>query len=173
MLSAFPPLIGSEPSILVLGSMPSRRSLGQQQYYAHPQNSFWWIMSHLCRFDLSLDYSEKVQAVVNNGVAIWDVLRHCEREGSLDASIERESEVSNDFSEFLSRNANINHLIFNGQAAFRIFRRHHPELARSSKLSTIVCPSTSPANAKMKKQEKLALWREAFINAGFDVGPNS
>ena len=173
MLTAFPPIIGLDPTVLVLGSMPSKRSLGEQEYYAHPQNSFWWIMSRLFCFDAGLRYQQKTELITISGVAIWDVLQHCEREGSLDASIKRESEVSNDFVEFLSRNQKIKHVIFNGQAAYAIFRRHHPELARSSELSTIVCPSTSPANAKMSKQDKLVSWQQAFERAGFDFAPTS
>ena len=88
-MSGFPPIIGGEPRILILGSMPGIKSLEAVEYYAHPQNAFWWIMAQLFELDLRADYPQRCRALIRAGVAVWDVLHDCERPGSLDSSIVR------------------------------------------------------------------------------------
>jgi len=165
-MPAFEPLVGEGVRVLVLGSMPSKSSLSRQQYYAHPRNSFWWIMSELYDFDLAASYEARCKALVDARVGVWDVLYDCIRSGSLDSAIERHSELSNDFSVFFSKYASIDCLIFNGLASSSIFKRHNRgllELLKSQRpnFKWVCCPSTSPAHASMSKPDKLEVWRQA------------
>lgn len=94
-IRGFPPRIGTNPRVLILGSMPGIASLTANRYYAHPRNRFWTILGEWLGFDPSLDYASRVQALHRAGIAVWDVLAECEREGSLDAAIMRDSEHGN------------------------------------------------------------------------------
>jgi len=161
MLESFSPIVGLNPTVLILGSMPSQKSLEIQQYYGHPQNSFWWVMANTLGFSVDLPYSEKVRKLEQNGVAVWDVLQKCKREGSLDSNIMRNTEVANDIPGFLKEHLSIKFLGFNGGAAKAIYRRHIGLIDKNHEI--IQLPSTSPAHASITKQQKYKLWQQAML----------
>ena len=161
-VQSFPPLLCDQPKILVLGSMPGRRSLEMHQYYGHPQNHFWRIMGKLCNAGLEIPYQKRIVALQNAGIALWDVLQVCDRDGSLDGNILKESEIANDLSGLLSDFPTIRVVGFNGGKAWLTFRRLIlPTLGSgiTEHLALYPLPSTSPANARMKFEDKLNLWR--------------
>lgn len=90
--------------------MPGKESLKQQEYYAHPQNSFWYIMGELFNAGRDLPYPERLKRLRDNGVALWDVAGQCIREGSLDSSIIHASVVANDFVALYERCPDIRHV---------------------------------------------------------------
>ena len=153
-VQSFPPLFKS-PHVLILGTAPSVKSVENLQYYGHPQNAFWWILSQLYSFDVSLAYQDRVKVITGNGVAVWDVLASCEREGSLDSRIQ--NEVPNKIDQLLKEHSEIKRIACNGGAAFRLLKKHFPELFQSS-YNIVQLPSTSPAHASMSRQEKLQKW---------------
>ncbi len=158
----FAPVVGQGARVLVLGSMPGVASLRQGQYYAHPRNAFWPLTARILDFDAGLDYDARLLALQARGVALWDVLQACERPGSLDADIRRETLVPNDFPAFLARHPSIVRVCLNGGKAAAMFRRHVlPALARAD-LECIELPSTSPAHAAASFEQKLAAWRPAL-----------
>jgi double-stranded uracil-DNA glycosylase len=108
-----------------------------------------------------LPYRERQQMLRARHVAVWDVLRECYREGSLDTSIDAASEVPNDFASFFHRNSQIDTIFFNGQKAEAAYRRHVlPLVEEGERLFRYVrLPSTSPAHAGRSFEEKLAAWR--------------
>lgn len=159
----FEPILGVSPKILILGSMPSVKSLAVGQYYANPQNSFWWVMGELYQFADSLAYHEKTNELTMQGIAVWDVLRECQRRGSADSNIVRSSEQLNDFETLFATNPSLQLIAFNGGAAEAIFMRHGAALLKQfGHLKAVRLPSTSPAYASMPKQKKLAAWRTAL-----------
>ena len=160
-LQAFAPVASPGARLLILGSMPGAASLDAQQYYAHPRNAFWPIMGDLLGFDPALPYAMRLTALQSAGVALWDVLAACRRVGSLDAAIEADSVEANDFAGFLAGQPAIARIAFNGTAAETLFRRHVlPQLdARGRQIERIKLPSTSPAHAGLRCEEKLATWR--------------
>mgnify|MGYP001255453730 FL=1 len=164
-ITSFPPLIAPDATRLILGSMPGVASLTAGQYYAHPQNAFWRIMGAVARFDATLPYEERVAALRKAGVALWDVLAACERAGSLDSAIARSSEEANDLAGLLSLQPQIKRIYFNGATAEATFRRHCKALAARNDLCFTRLPSTSPAHASLRFEEKCAVWREALALA--------
>lgn len=161
-ITSFQPLVAPNAIRLILGSMPGVASLTAGQYYAHPQNAFWRIMSAVAGFDAALPYDERVAALQRAGVALWDVLAMCERPGSLDSAIARESEVANDIAGLLAQYPRITRVYFNGATAEAAFRRHCKALAARTDLRFTRLPSTSPAHASLRFDQKCALWREAL-----------
>ena len=165
MISSFPPVAGPDARILILGSIPGRESLRQQQYYAHPRNAFWRIMTELLDAPTDLPYPQKLALLVANRLALWDVIEACSRPSSLDSDIEEATIQVNDFQRFLAGHRQIETILFNGGKAEQTFRRRIlPFLASETlQLAFFRLPSTSPANTGCSYQEKLACWRARLI----------
>ncbi len=165
MVRSFPPIASPRARILILGSMPGRASLAAREYYAHPQNLFWPIVGALTGAHRELPYARRVRALAAAGIALWDVLAACERDGSLDAAIDRATLVPNDFGAFFARHRAIERVLFNGQMAAECFRRHvEPALEATllARLAFVRLPSTSPANASIGRARKQAEWQAAI-----------
>jgi hypoxanthine-DNA glycosylase len=158
----FPPIVGDEPRLLVLGSLPGQASLLAGQYYAQPQNAFWMIMGELCGARPELAYGERIEALERAGVALWDVLCEATRPGSLDSSIVTSSQTVNDIAGFVARHETIGLIAFNGQKAAEVFRRQIAAGLTRPDLETATLPSTSPAYASLRRAEKLARWRRVL-----------
>lgn len=161
MLEGLPAVAAADARVLVLGSMPGAASLTAQQYYAHPRNAFWPIMGAIAGAGPQLPYLQRLPRLTDAGIALWDVLAHCVRVGSLDARIEPGSVAVNDFDAFLAAHPRITLVALNGGTAARMFARHvAPSLPRQ--VASVALPSTSPAHAAMRLEEKLDAWRSAI-----------
>jgi hypoxanthine-DNA glycosylase len=159
-VQGFPPISRQDARILILGSMPSRESLARRQYYAHPRNAFWPIISALLEIETD-SYDERAERVMRCGVAIWDVLQACFRTGSLDSAIDDRSLVANDFKSFFLDHPRIHRVFFNGAKAEAVYRKYVlPGLnGPVATLQLQRLPSTSPAHAAMSLEQKQAAWR--------------
>lgn len=146
-------------SLLILGSMPGQASLQADQYYAHPRNAFWRIMGDLIGAGPALPYALRLEKLKAAGIALWDVIAVCERDGSLDSDILRASVCANDFQAFLAAHSGISRVFFNGAAAEASFRRHVLPGLAGRELQLLRLPSTSPAHAARSYVEKLAAWQ--------------
>jgi TDG/mug DNA glycosylase family protein len=165
VLNSFPPIANDQSRILILGSMPGVKSLEMQQYYAHPQNRFWLLMREILAADLPDTYESRKETLVENHIALWDVLKHCKRNGSLDSDIENDSMEPNGFQTFLNEHPQIHSVLFNGRKAeSEFFRSVLPMLPRGivEKLDFYSLPSTSPANAGIPNGEKRRTWKDAI-----------
>lgn len=158
-VTGFPPIEHENAAVLILGSMPGRESLDRQQYYAHPRNAFWPIMSALYELNES-GYLQKTDELAKKGVAVWDVLQACFRSGSLDSNIDDSTIVTNDFCSFFAGHPGIRKIFFNGAKAETVYRKHVLTQLdpRWSELPLKRLPSTSPANAGMTLQQKTRAW---------------
>jgi len=159
-LRSFPPISNEHATILILGSMPGKESLRQSQYYAHPSNAFWKIMGELTGAHPSLPYAERLRMLKSSGIALWDVLDSCDREGSLDSDIRNES--ANDFAAFFAKHPYIKQVFFNGAKAEQSFRKFVLEQQTLPPLALQRLPSTSPAHAGMRYEDKLQTWKIAI-----------
>jgi TDG/mug DNA glycosylase family protein len=157
----FPPISSKDAHTLILGSLPGRKSLEEQQYYAHPQNAFWKLMAAIFDIAPSATYAERTRTLVRNRIALWDVFAAAERPGSLDSAIVHDTAEANDFREFFRAHPQISRVFFNGRKAEEIFRRRVlPQIAAEFPHITFQgLPSTSPAHAGMTFASKLAQWR--------------
>ena len=160
LIQSFEPIACSDAQFLILGSMPGIASLEAGQYYAHPRNAFWRIMGDLFGARQDMPYPERQAVLKAKGVAVWDVLKLCQRDGSLDADIK--AEVPNDFAHFFAAHPNIRRVALNGGKAAKSFEKyalsHLPSMAVATAL-----PSTSPAYAAMSFARKCELWRAALL----------
>ena len=159
---SFPPVAARDAKILILGSIPSVKSLQKQEYYGHPKNAFWWIIGELLGFDFQLPYELRKSHIIKHKIALWDVLQQCERQGSLDSAIAAKSIKPNDFKTFFSEHRKIRKVLFNGAKAESEFRKR--VIANIAELFPEITyhrlPSTSPAMASLSKPAKLAEWRK-------------
>lgn len=157
----FPPILGDRPRVLVLGSLPSVMSLRKNQYYGHPQNAFWRIMSELFGAGPELAYEQRVARLAGNRVAVWDVLAASIRPGSMDADIDPASARANDFARLFREQPCIRLVCFNGQAAAKYYERLVASAIQNDSHGRQyrTLPSTSPAYAAMSFADKLERWR--------------
>lgn len=155
---SFQPQINEQSRILILGSMPGVKSLEEQQYYAHPQNRFWKIIGLLTdnKGLEKTDYKNKIEVILNNNFALWDVIKQCSREGSLDSAIQ--NETPNNIQKLLEKFPNIKIICLNGNKAYSAFKKYFPELLTNPRLKIYKMPSTSPANARFQIPELIKEW---------------
>jgi len=147
----FSPILDHNTSILFLGSFPSIASFEQAFYYAHPRNAFWPILEEI--FDVHLESNEVKKAFcLEKGIGLWDVIGSCERSNSSDTNLK--NCVPNDFEKLLCDYPNIHVLAFTGKKSYDLFMKYYKDL----KIEKVLLPSTSPAHAAMKREEKKAIY---------------
>jgi hypoxanthine-DNA glycosylase len=157
---SFAAITQADAQVLILGSIPSQLSLARQQYYAHPRNAFWKIIAHTFGFHPDASYADKIRALQQHKIALWDVIQCCERHGSLDSNITNASIIHNDFASFLAHHPQIKHIFFNGSRAYQEYQKCViPQLPEQwQALPRTRLPSTSPAMASLSFEQKLAAW---------------
>ena len=162
-IRSFPPIEGPSAHTLILGTMPGAASLAAREYYAHPRNLFWTIFAQLLGFAREEAYADRVAHLIAGRVAVWDVLKSCDRRGSLDSDIERTSIVANDFERFFASHRQVSRVFFNGTGAATLFRRHVQAAGAAPPAITYTqLPSTSPANAGTSAVAKHRAWQIAL-----------
>lgn len=162
-LEGLPPVLGPSTRLLVLGSFPGVASLAAGQYYAHPRNQFWRILSALWQQDLTaMPYPDRLARMARQGLGLWDVYARCRRVGSLDRDIQ-DAEL-NDLASLAQRTPGLRAVAHNGGESARVMR-----LTRQLGVPVMRLPSTSPANASWSFERKLEAWRLAFHECGLDA----
>lgn len=154
----FEPVFAPEARVLIVGSMPSVKSLEQAQYYAHPRNAFWPIMFDIFGVAPHNDYEEKKALIRSRELALWDAAAVCMREGSLDSAM-RDVQYS-DFDALYMKCPGIHTVLCNGGTAHTLFLKSGAAGGRE----VIRLPSTSPAYT-MPYEKKLAAWKTHVLGA--------
>jgi double-stranded uracil-DNA glycosylase len=159
LLTGLPPLVDDRAKVLILGSFPSEMSLVKQEYYGNPQNHFWPMMEALFGVHLDAPFGERKAAMLARGVAVWDVIAECSREGSGDDKIQHA--VANPLIPLLEDHPAIRHIAFNGGMAYRTARLLTPGVFGLPWVEYEQMPSTSPRNARMPLAAKVEAWSQA------------
>lgn len=155
---SFEPVFSPAARVLIVGSMPSVKSLADAQYYAHPRNAFWPILFEIFGEAPTDDYEVKKNLIRQNALALWDVAGICEREGSLDSNM-RDIQF-NDFAALYEKCPSIHTVLCNGGTAHSLFVKS----GFAGERCVIRLPSTSPAYT-MAYAKKLAAWQAALCKA--------
>lgn len=159
-LSGLAPVVDADTRLIVLGSFPGAASLRAQQYYGHPRNHFWPLLSAIWNVDLvGQGYEQRLAVLRAHRVGLWDVYASCRREGSLDSAIE--GAVLNDLAGLLVRAPRLRAIAHNGSESARSMR-----ITRQLGPPVVRLPSTSPANASWSFARKLEAWCTVFVEYG-------
>lgn len=145
----FPPFFKEDSEILLLGSMPSKKSREQNFYYMHPQNKFWKILSKVFEEEFPATLEEKKEFLTRNKIALWDCIESCEIIGSSDASIK--NVVPTNLQEILQK-TKIKRIYTTGKKAQDLYNKYQYE---KTKIKAVQLPSTSPANIANFRDEDL------------------
>lgn len=157
-LTGFEPVYNGESKVLILGSFPSVKSRELGFYYGNKRNRFWSVLSEFFGCEIRDSIEDKKNFVLENKVALWDIVTSCEIVGSRDDTIKNFT-VAN--IERLLQNSKICLIILNGGKAYEIFIKNYPSL----NVPFIKLPSTSPANVSFKKEEWLNALQRVFNRA--------
>lgn len=159
-IHSFPPVSDPHAKVLILGSMPGKVSLKEGEYYAHPRNLFWSLIERILGIQRSRQYSDRCEQLKQQGVALWDTLKTSRRSSSLDSDIVESSIVVNDFPTFFTEHPGLELICFNGARAESIFLKHVAPFVEEwlAGVELQRLPSTSPANASISIEQKIAAW---------------
>ena len=159
-IAGFEPIAAPDAKVLILGSLPSIKSLQKHEYYGNPQNTFWRVMGELFDAGPEIPYAHRVEKLMHHRIAIWDVLLSSKRPGSMDAAIDLASATPNDFQMFYDEHPMLEMLCFNGKRAAQLYERLVvPQgISTTDNIKFRTMPSTSPAYASMKLDEKTRHW---------------
>lgn len=148
-----PPLYNENSKTLILGSFPSVKSREAEFFYGHPQNRFWAVVAKLYGAEKPQTVEEKTKLVLENNLAMWDVIHSCEIEGSADSSIS--NVTANDLSVILE-NSKVDRIFVNGKTAEKYYNKYtFPKTG----IKAICLPSTSPANAAWNIEKLVEAWK--------------
>lgn len=149
----FAPIYNENSKILILGTFPSVKSRENYFYYGHPQNRFWKVISAITESELPTTIEEKKKLLIDNNIAVWDVIASCDIVGSSDSSIT--NVVPNDITGILE-NSNITKIYVNGGKAYQLYNRY---ILKKIGIEAIKLPSTSPANARSRLENLIEAWQ--------------
>jgi len=148
----FVPLYNENSRTLILGSFPSVKSQENKFFYGHPQNRFWPMIAEIFGAERPQNKEEKIRLILENNLAVWDVIESCDIVGSSDSSIK--NVVPNDFTEILAE-SKIERIFINGKTAEKFYKKYQ---AKTVDIPAVCLPSTSPANAAWSFERLVETW---------------
>jgi len=157
VIHSFDPIIDDNSRVLILGSMPGKISLEKGEYYAHSRNMFWKLIYSIFGAQPDQTYEEKESFLKSKKIALWDVIKECDRSGSSDSKII--NSIIHDFEGLLARNPNIRYILFNGKKAESLFKRNVVNITKFQ-IILFTLPSSSPANASISLNNKMETWNQ-------------
>lgn len=148
----FSPVYDEHSKILILGSLPSVKSRENGFYYGHPKNRFWQVIASIYEREVPITIAQKKELLLENKIALWDVVQSCDIIGSSDSSIK--NVVTTDINIILSQ-CKINKIYANGKTAGKLYRKYS---LQKTEINIIELPSTSPANAVYSLERLIKEW---------------
>lgn len=147
-----PPVFDAGSKILILGSFPSVVSRDEAFFYAHPRNRFWRVLSTVLKTELPGTTEEKRKMLLDNGIALWDVISSCDIIGSADSTIKnvRPTDLS-----VILKIAEIKAIFVNGSTALKYYNKF--QFIKTNR-EAVLLPSTSPANATYSIDDLVRAW---------------
>lgn len=160
---SFQPLTHPHVEVLILGSLPGDASLAINEYYGHPQNRFWKVLSQIFEgsFKEFPNYQSKLDFLIQHKLALWDVVNEAERKGSLDSSIR--NVYPNPIPEFIKAHEELKLVVFNGKKAEKLYETF---FQRIETIRYLTLPSTSPANRKFNFDQMIEEWSKIKRETG-------
>ena len=155
---SFDPVFAPDAKVMIVGSMPSVKSLADAPYYAHPRNAFWPILFDIFGVVAHNDYVQKKELILAQKLALWDVAACCFREGSLDSAMR--DIVYNDFGALYAQCPGIHTVLCNGGTAHALFIKS----GYADGKTVVRMPSTSPAYT-MPYEKKRTIWKDTLLSA--------
>lgn len=143
------PIYNKDSIVLILGSFPSVISRKNNFYYSNPKNKFQKILGTVFNEENLTTNEEKIDFLLNNHIALFDVIKSCEIDGSSDSSIK--NVIPNDINKLI-KNSKVKYIFTNGNKAHELYQKY---IFKSTKIVDIKLPSTSPANCQKGIEEKL------------------
>ncbi len=164
----FKPILNENSEMLILGSMPSKKSRENNFYYSNPTNRFWKILSSIFYEDfLNANNEEKINLLYKHKIALFDVYKSCEMKkanSSLDSNI-----INQQFNNIpkLIENTKINKVFITSKKAYNEFIKHFGGYLKKLNVSVINLPSPSSANrSKYKTDDELILvWKKLILDS--------
>ena len=152
VLHNIPPLYCEKSETLILGSFPSVKSREAEFFYGHPQNRFWRVLAGVFSAPVPETVEQKKKLVLENGLALWDVIAECEITGSADTSIKNVK--PNDIAGIIEKTA-VSRIFVNGKTAEKYYIRY---IEKKVGQKAVCLPSTIPANAAWSLDRLIAAW---------------
>ncbi len=147
------PIYNKDSRILILGSFPSVKSREAQFFYHHPQNRFWKVLTNIYQHDELIMIEDKKTFLLENHIAVWDVIESCDIKGSSDSSIENVK--VNDITRILN-SAHIQAIYTNGKKSHQMYQKYLLDITH---IDDICLPSTSSANASYNLDRLIEYWK--------------
>lgn len=158
VIHPFEPVYDQNSKILILGSFPSVKSREQKFFYGHPRNRFWKVLAGVLDREVPGTICEKKAFLLENHIAVWDVIASCEIKGSSDSSIKNAQPT--DLAKIIAE-SKVERIFVNGQTAGRMYAKYQEKMLG---MKARVLPSTSPANAAFSTEKLIQIWREALLD---------
>ncbi len=150
------PIYNKNSKILILGSFPSVISRKENFYYANKNNRFWKILEII--FNVKLENMDnKINFLLLNKIALWDVIYSCEINNSSDCSIK--DVVPNNINKII-KNSNIKHIFITGKTALRYYNKFFKNLIN---INITYLPSPSSANAIYSLDKLVEIYKDILV----------
>lgn len=150
----FGPVWDRHSRVLILGTMPSPRSREAGFYYGHPRNRFWQILAAVLGQDVPTGAEARRTFLLNNKIALFDVLQSCDITGAADSTII--DPIPNDFSGILA-GSDICAVFTTGRKATALYCRL---CFPATGIPARYLPSPSPANCACGMEELISSYGE-------------